>query len=286
MTALEFGERTGHVDLIDYNIAVALGLGAVLDPDKEQYYLELVASDGSPIFIEPEGSDAPEPITKALVVYKQSEPTHTEFDLPAILIQRDDWSFAESREWSPTQQYRLPAPGARRVSAGGCLGWDCYETKEREWPVDLTYTIEVWARERLTAEVLHQIVLSKYPPRGSVKVIDGLGVERVYHTFFEGTSDLTEVNSLVDRIVGFSMSMRVEGELTFDRIPQITRSFVGSPLPPGVGPGDPGFPPTFPGGGGPGGTGPGGVPLPDPGPGGIYADGQPCKRVTLVGGDE
>lgn len=276
MSSLEFGERTGHVDLIDFNFGVALGLGAVLDPSKEQYFLPLQDPDGNPIFIQPEGSDAPEPITKALVVYKQSEPTHTEFDLPCVLVVRDDWAFAEQREWSPTMQYRLPAQGAKRVSAGSRLGWDCYETKEREWPADLTYTIEVWARERVTAEVLHQMVLSRYPPRGRVTVVDSLDVERVYHTFMEGTADLTEVNTLVDRVSGFSVTLRVEGELTFDRIPSISRAFTGGQLPPGVGPGDPGFPSPF----------PGGDDLPDPGEAGIYADGQPCKRITPIGGDE
>ena len=283
MTALEFGQRTGHIDLIDYSLGIALGLGSVLDEEKGQYYVPLTDERGNPIFIEPEGSDAPEPITRALVAWKQSEPTHTEFDVPCILIQRDDWTFAEQREWSPTIQYRLPAEGAKRVSAGGQLGWDCYEEKPREWPADLTYTIEVWARDRVTAEILHQMVLRRYPPRGSVTVTDGLNVERVYHTFMEGTADLTEINSLVDRLVGFSLTMRVEGELTFDRVPTTNRVFTGTPLPPGTGPGDPGFPPDFPGGGDPGDPNGG---YPDPGPGGIYADGQPCKRVTMYGGDE
>lgn len=284
MTSREFGERTGHIDLIDYNLAVARGLGAQYDDVKGQYFLPLTDEQGNPIFIQPEGSDASEQITRALVVYKQSEPTHTEFDLPAVLIARDDWSWAEQREWSPnTPQYRVPAEGAKRVSAGGCLGWDCYETRERDWQADLTYTIEVWARKRLTAEVLHQMVLRRFPPRGSLTVTDGLGVERVYHTFFEGTADLTEINSLVDRICGFSVNFRVEGELSFDRVPTVERVFIGTPLPPGVGPGDPGFPPGFPGGGDPGDPNGG---YPDPGPGGIYADGQPCKRVTAYGGDE
>lgn len=269
-----FGFRTGHVDELDYDIAVAFGLGAKLDLAKNQLWLPLSDSAGKSIFVKPPNTNAPAPITKALVVMKQSEPTHTEWELPSILIARDDVTPALQREWSPTEQYRLPAPGARQISVGDTIGYDCFETKEREWPFDFTYTIECWSRYRTVAQILKQMMMRAYPPYSSVTVTDGLENERVYHVFQEGTADLTEINSLVDRIVGFSVTIRIEGELTSDRVPKVTSGFVGTTRPPG-GPGGIGDP-----------TGPFDPNSPDPGDGGLYGDGQPLKRVTSMGSDE
>lgn len=279
MSSREFGFRTGHIDLLDYDQAMVEGVGAILDNAKVSYYLNLVDANGDGIYVKPPGSDAPTEVRKAVVRFKQAEMAREEMDLPCVLFIRDDFTFAEAREWSPTEQYRLPACGAKRVSVGDCLGWDRYETKPKEWPFDLTYTIEVWARYRTVAQVLLQIISARYPPRGSVTVVDGLDNPRTYHTFQEGTADLTEINSLVDRIVGFSLTVRVEGELTYDRVPQIEDGFTGPTRPPGD-PSDPGY-------GQPGGlSGPFDPNGPDPGPGGVYGDGQPIKRVTVIGSDE
>jgi hypothetical protein len=280
MTQRIFGERTGHVDKIDFDLGLALSLGAVLDTEKNQYYLPLVDECGKSIFIQPEGSDAPEPITRALVVFKQSEPTHTEWDLPSVLLIRDDVTWASQREWSPTESYRLPAPGATPIIVGDTIGYDCYESKPREWPYDFTYTIECWSRYRVVANILVQMVMRAFPPYAKVTVKDSLDNERVYPAFQEGTADLTEVNSLVDRVIGLSMSLRVEGELTLDRIPQIDKSLTGPTLPP-TGPGVPGDP------GNPGNPyDPFNPETPDLPPGGLYGSGTTCKRVTVEGSDE
>ncbi len=279
MSSREFGHRTGHIDLLDYDQAMVEGIGAVFNAAKNSYALDLVDARGDGIYVKPPGSDAPTEVRKAVVRFKQAEMAREEMDLPSILFIRDDFTFDEVREWSPTEQYRVPAPGATRISIGDSLGWSAYETKPKEWPFNLTYTIEVWSRYRTVAQVLLQIISARYPPRGSVTVTDGDDNERVYHTFQEGTADLTEINSLVDRIVGFSLTVRVEGELTQDRVPVVLPGFTGSTRPPGL-PSDPGW-------GTPGGaTGPFDPNSPNPGPGGLYGDGQPLKRVTVIGADE
>jgi len=274
VSSLIFGERTGYLDPLDFDLGVAASLGAVTDPAKNQLYLPLTDACGKSFYIQPEGSEAPAPITRAFVVFKQSEPTHTEWDLPSVLISRDDVSFAENREWSPTAQYRVPAPGATPISIGDTVGYDCFETKEKEWPHDFTYTIECWARKRVIAQILWTMIMRTFPPRTTVAVLDGLGVRRDYHAFTEGTADLTEINSLVDRVVGYSLTLRIEGELTLNRVERIGKSFTGETRPPvgGGGPGDP--------------TGPYDPDNPDPGSGGLYGDGLPCRRVTMYGSDE
>ena len=146
MTSREFGHRTGHIDLLDYDQAMVERIGAILDPAKNSYLLDLVDEAGNGIYVRPPGSDAPTEVRKAVVRYKQAEMAREEMDLPCILFVRDDFTFAEAREWSQTEQYRLPAPGAQPIAIGPCLGWTSYETKPKEWPFDLTYTIELWSR--------------------------------------------------------------------------------------------------------------------------------------------
>lgn len=274
MPSRTFGHRTGHVDYLDFDQAMVEGLGAEMDTDKNQYWLSLVdAQTGEGIFVKPAGSDAPTEVTRALVRMKQAEPTRDEWILPCILVIRDDATPAQARVWGPTEAYRLPAPGAKPVVVGGSVGWTAYETKPREDPYDFTYTIECWSRYRTVAQVLLQMAQARYPLYGQVTVVDGLGVERIYHTFQEGTADLTEINSMVDRVCGFSLSVRVEAELTGNAVPQINDSFTGGTVP--ADPNNPGNP-----------FEPGRPTEPDPGPGGLYGDGQPIKRVTATGRDE
>ena len=250
MSALEFGVRNGHLDLLDWDLAIVKHICALLDDDKGHYYLPL-----NGIYI---GDD---PIEKALVVYKRPEPTQVEMDVPLIVITRDDVAPAPERIYTIAQQYRLPAAGATRVSAAGCLGYSSYEQKEQEQPYDLMYSFEVWSRYRSVAQMLKLMIMTKFPMRrGKIVVTDGIGCERVYAAFLEGTADLTEVNSIVDRLVGFSITVRLEGELTLDRMPEEFPAFTGPQIPADEADPD----------------------APDPGPGGIYTTGRPCITIEVI----
>jgi len=274
MPSREFGHRTGNIDLLDYDQAVVEGLGAVMDTEKNQYWLSLADKNGNGIFVKPGGgTEAPIEITRAQVRFKQAEPARDEWDLPCVLVLRDDFTPAQARLMGITESYRVPAEGATPVVIGGSLGWTAYETKPQEDPYDFTYTIECWSRYRTVAQVLLQIALARYPLFGKVTVTDGLGVERTYHAYQEGTADLTEINSMVDRVCGFSLSVRIEGEMTLGNTPIITPGFTGPTVP--YDPNNPGNP-----------FEPGNPTEPNPGPGGLYGDGQPAKRVTAIGSDE
>jgi hypothetical protein len=117
------------------------------------------------------------------------------------------------------------------------------------------------------------MVMAKYPINTSLTVYDTFGVDRVYPAYQEGTADLTEVVSMVERICGYSVTIRVEGELTLDKVGQVYTAFTGQTVdrvPPGTGgPGDPTTDGTV-----------------DPGPGGLIGDGQPTRRVTAMGSEE
>jgi hypothetical protein len=251
----QFGSKNGHLDQLDWDRAIALNFGALHDPIKNLWFLPI-----SPLYVE-DPQTGPVEIDKALVVYKRPEPTQIEMKLPEIAIICSDVQPDPARLYSPTVQYRVPCEGATRASVGGMLGWTSYETKDKEQPYELVYTIECWARYRTVAKMLQQMIMAAYPIKGSIKIKDGLGVERTYLATQEGTADLTEVSSMVDRVCGYSVTVRVEAELTLDRVPSCETAFTGgqSTTPPPGTPVDPNLP-----------------------SGGIYGDGLTTTRVTVM----
>lgn len=272
--ALQFGHIIGDLIFEDWDNAIALGFGAKFDAAKNQWYLplgwEIIPDDGVHTAVD-----------KALVIFKKSEPTSVDMVLPEISIVRDSVVPATNRLLSPTLQYRLPAPGAIRISAGGQLGWSAYETKDKAEPYDISYTIECWARYRSVAQQLLQIIMAKYPIRGTVVVTDSVNNPGTYLVSQLGSAELTQVSSMVDRVAGFSLSIKCEGELTLDRTSFTVSAFTGgtssSPIPGitniGSGTVD----------GLPSGVDASGNPAdPYPGPGGLYGTGKPVIRTGLV----
>lgn len=259
MTQRVHGSRTGNLQLRDWDEAVLKSIGSVYDPAKNRYFLPL------DFIIQPDPKNDPDcEIDRASVMFKKPEPTLHEFDLPAVLINRDDFTKAQ-RLFGLVEQYRIPAPGATPVAIGSSLGYDAYVTRPQDRPYDFSYTFEVWARYRNVAQVLLQILMARYPVHGKLSVFDSLGVEREYYAEQTGVADLTEVSSLVDRIVGYSLSISIQGELTLDAVEEENTAFIGgetstSPILP-VDPNNPGA---------------------DPGPGGIYADGLASTTVEVL----
>ncbi len=256
----QFGMRTGHVDLIDYDMAVLKKTGALLDTAQNEWYLPL-----SFYFEDP--AKGPVAIERALVVYKRPEPTQVQHEVPQIAIIRDDIDLDVSRFYSPTVQYRQPCAGSTTISVNGCLGASSYETKDKEDPYNFTYTIECWARYRTVAQFLLQRMMAAFSHRGTIKVLAteeaGRNVEcdRTYLFFQRGIADLTEVNSMVERIPGYSLTIQIEGELTLSKTPSCEQAFTGQTgsTPP---PGDP-VDPNLPGDG-------------------LYGNGFPNIRATLL----
>lgn len=287
--ALEFGHRTGYVDFIDWDDAMLRGIGALEDPGKNQLYLPL-----NGIFVKIEGRE--QPVDRALVVFKRPEPTQVTAVLPMIAIIRDSISAADKRLQTQTMQFRLPSNGAQTISVNGITGFTSYDTQDFEQPYDFFYTIECWARYRTVAQMLLAMVMRAFPLRSSVTITDGIGNPRTYAVFQQNVNDLTDVSSMVDRVPGYALSLRVEAELTLDRttvsLPAFTGTRTSSPLP-GVGvSGGTGGYQLVPG---PGGIGlvpadrngiplaGGGVINPDPGAGGLYGTGGPIIREGVYG---
>lgn len=252
----EHGMRTGVLDLIDWDIASWKVICGEHDTVKNELFMPLgfFVEKANP---DPECDDLVE-VDRARIIFKRPEPTHMEMDLPLIVISLDDFTPANSRIYPITEQYRVPAEGATRISACGELGWSHYETRPQDQPYDFTYTYECWARDRVVALMMIQILMSKIPPlRGKFIVTDSLDCDRVYYATQESTADLTEVSSLVDRVAGFSMTVRVQGELTIDRNPVIGTAVTGPTQETPINPDDP-----------------------DPGAGGLYGTGTTNVTIT------
>lgn len=267
----QFGMRSGNVDIPDYDLAIARKLGGIFDREQNEWYLpinyQITCPDKGPIKLE-----------RALIVTKRPEPTQVEHKVPQLVISMDDLDPDPSRLYTIPQQYRVPAAGAHPISIemGGVsmLGYDCYETKDQEEPYNFTYTIEAWARYKVAALNLIQIAMRAFPVRPSKPTITVYAREeasrnvvcpREYRFSQEGFADLTEINSMVERIPGYALTIRIEGELTSDKEPITVRAFTGTTSEDPI-PGTESFP-----GGNPS--------LP---PGGLYGDGLPSIRATLL----
>lgn len=261
-----FGERTGSIDLQDWDEAVARHIGGVLHP---KGLFVLPVRDVIPA--RRQGEFKRKRVRLVLILFENPEPHVIKATLPQIKILRDSVDPDEARRFTSTIAYRCPAPGSPIVSAGGELGAQEWEQKDQEPPYNLNYTVEVRARTRTMAQVLIQVILKKFALRGTISITDSLEVERVYTTFLEsGPTDLTEVNSVVERIAGFSLSFRIEGALTSFAEPVFSQGYTGIVRPASEGPFNPDDPD------------PGEFGYYGEGPGGVDDDGDPTLIVYPI----
>ena len=116
---------------------------------------------------------------------------------------------------------RYPAPTALPFTADG-RNFDRMREQEQAVPFDFSYTITIEGRYRGTgdskgqsAQVLPLLmhVMRHYQPQTHVRVRDSLDDPRTYRAEMSGVSTEDEVFEVSDRTIGFSMSLRVEGEL-------------------------------------------------------------------------
>jgi hypothetical protein len=226
---------TGAVTLRDFDQGVVETLGGVVVDDPMNatgYYLkDIKGIDIDSPLPDPNGFtggvSGPAGFAGIPIVFSYPEDTTQKYKLPMVMIRRDGIDPALSR-WHPSaQQYRAPAVGANKVGVniGSAAnpnvryGYDRTVTSVQAMPYDLTYTIRVISKFRgqtgksnhVNALLMH--ILKVYGPYTSVLLTDSLGDVRSYEAFGEsiGTSD--EGFEIADRVLGFDVSLRIEGEL-------------------------------------------------------------------------
>lgn len=224
--------RTGFVNLRAFDQGVVETLGARVEslPDGQQhYFLHIDREDTDDL---PESShflrDSVEPrpgLPGVPVSFSYPEDAFNKYTIPLILVNRDDITPAMER-WHPgLHQYRAPGRSAQQVkykqpdSDTVHEGWDRMEYREQAVPYDLSYTINVIARNRGAAgaknhaQRVADFVSRVYQPYCRVLVTDSVGDLRSYEAFQEAYSPIDEVAGVADRVIGFAISIRIVGEL-------------------------------------------------------------------------
>ena len=221
--------RTGTVGLRSFDQGVVETLGAI--PYGDFYLLNIPGVEGPPGIPAPPGLSNPVPITFAF-----PEAVLDRFRIPIVLVKRESIEPSLNR-WEPgSQQYITPSKAAKQVSVtqGNTTktGWDKYEYLLQAVPFDITYTVSVIGRYRGTnipgqrsvgipppnpvmsySNTILNFVMKTYQPYCEVRVKDSVGDVRGYEAFCEGPSHLDEVSEVVERVIGFALTLRVEAEL-------------------------------------------------------------------------
>ena len=221
--------RTGFVNLRSFDEGVVETLGARIDAETDNYFLKLDEVDTvgfDPPVSSPfnRGPVDPRPGLPAIpVTFAFPEEMFEKYSIPLLLVRRDDIAPALQR-WHPgALQYRAPGRGALQVQNNEVTppvtGFDRVEQVDQAAPFDLSYTINIVARNRGAPGVRNQAnrlldhVLRIYQPYCRVLVRDSIGDTRSYEAFMEGISHLDEVAEVTDRVIGFAVTLRIEGEL-------------------------------------------------------------------------
>jgi hypothetical protein len=202
------GERpNGDVDLRSFDQGMIESLGARIVG--ERYYINI---DG----VEPPPGDPGIPVH-----FMYPEDFYANFRFPSFVITRDDISIAAQRLHPFTQKYRAAPSSANYVpvqtAAGPRTIPDRMGLQEAGTPYDLTYTINIWnslrgGPGRRSANQMLNHVLRIWPVYGQVYVRDSLGVQRSYEAFNEGIVNLDDVAGILERVIQFAVTIRVEAE--------------------------------------------------------------------------
>jgi hypothetical protein len=223
-------EQNGQVWIRDFDEGIVRTLGAVIEDQRYWLKLELV------------GVDPPPGKPGVLVTFSFPESEFRAMMLPMILVRREDITDALQR-WHTDQrlQYRTATQEARRVVVSssspvydGLTGVDQVEQAQQAWPKDITYTLSVLARyrgatgQRGQVQAILKHVLRVYQPYGVVYVTDSLGDPRVYDAFQEGIAARDSIESFGERVIGFDVTVRVEGELDL-AVPRTYRTVTQPP---------------------------------------------------------
>lgn len=229
--------RQGSVTIRDFDQGVVETLGAeifpdAVVPDNQRYWLKLPDVDPPP------GKPG------ILVTFSFPEAEYKPYTLPIVMVRRDDLTPANER-WHSVGHvaYRTPAKSAVPVTVSGAVGgslhegstgFDRMEERQAAIPFDISYTISVLSHyrgarnNRGAVQRILAHILRTFPPYGRVFVRDDIGDIREYEAFMEATSTLDDHPEVAERVLGFGVSIRVEGALELSE-PQV-RKTVRQPL--------------------------------------------------------
>lgn len=213
--------RNGTVNLRSFDEGVVTTLGATIDENTQTYWLTISSIDGPP----GAPTDKLTGEIRVPIVFSIPEDVFSQYEIPIIVVRREGLTPALNR-WMPGQlQYRTPAYSSSQVTyAPGSkfqkTGPDSVEQVQMAVPFDIDYTISLISRhrgvkggQRNQAHRTLDHVLRIYQPWSMVKLIDSIGDERTYEATMESVTPLDSIPEVSERVVGFSLSLRVQAEL-------------------------------------------------------------------------
>jgi len=204
-----------YLEHFDEGIIRALGgtlESFVLDGEEAQFYSTMIP-----------GLCGPWPDTyygKTPIFFgKGQEQLHPDV-LPSITVIRSSIEDDMTRVAHKTLDHVVPAHRATRVTVqrpdgSSASGVDKVDVKEAAWPVNITYNIQIRARNETDSLRMRRWVLSKLPSQNLsswITVWDSAGVPREYDIFRESMADIGEYADINDVVKAEEFSYRVEGE--------------------------------------------------------------------------
>lgn len=148
--------------------------------------------------------------------------------LPSITIIRAGVEDDLTRVAHKTLDHIVPAHGANRVTVTrpngqSAEGFDRVNVKEAAWPVNISYNVQIRARNDTDYLRMHRWVMSKLRSqdlKSYITVWDSAKVPRQYDIFRESMSDIGEYADVNDVVKAEEFSYRVEGEYDIEE-PQV-----------------------------------------------------------------
>jgi hypothetical protein len=186
------------------------------------YAVRLKGVDGPPDF----GGAIP-------IIHRFPQEVVADYLLPCFCLVPGVPESDDARMTGEMPSERRPADGAvaRTVTRrDGTVetGYDRYETVPPAWPFSFPYEIEAHATLRGEERPMFLHLLRTFPKnRGWIAAADSSGEVRTYSAFLEGTGDLSEIQDILNRKPGKSVSVRVEGEISLFDASDDTSAFAG-----------------------------------------------------------
>jgi len=204
--------RTGCVSLADFDAGLATSIGA------ELVDIELDGETVQQYAVSIDGVTGPDETSHYVPVYfSEPEDAYLANLLPQIVISRTSITPQMNRWFPPgTFAYQAPAANATTITAtNGVQGPSHIEFKPWAIPHEFSYDMHLRARLRSQANNMLAHVARTIWAYGQISFQDTEGEQRGYYAFVEGYESLAEISDVADRLMGFTVSMRVEGELDF-----------------------------------------------------------------------
>jgi len=216
--------RTGTVFIEDFDVGLARSVGA------ELIEIELDGERVQEFALRVRNVTGPDEYHGMVPVIFQNPETSVQVAyLPRLEIVRSSIVTANERRFFGGREYRVPASVARTVKdrdGRGLSGPTLAEQKKWTRPFDITYDLHMRARLEKQAQYMLKQIGKVVFAIGQIFVTDSEGELRGYNTFDATIDNLSEVADVEDRTTGYTISIRVEGELDFDE-PYLVKTVTG-----------------------------------------------------------